>query len=167
MNPLLSRLHPYPFERLRELSRGIVPPAHLRPISLGIGEPRHPTPPFIEQTLMSSLSGLSVYPATAGEPALREAAAAWVQRRYGVALDAAAQVLPVNGTREATKQMPQWLWMEAAPVVAAGIEAVNRGQPVVVPGGANKVLATLTRILPEPLGRAMVRAQSSRYRRTD
>ena len=63
--------------------------------------------------------------------------------------------------------MPQWLWMEAAPVVAAGIEAVNRGQPVVVPGGANKLMATLTRILPEPLGRAMVRAQSSRYRRID
>ena len=107
MNPLLSRLHPYPFERLRELSRGIVPPAHLRPISLGIGEPRHPTPPFIEQTLMSSLSGLSVYPATAGEPALREAAAAWVQRRYGVALDAATQVLPVNGTREALFALAQ------------------------------------------------------------
>ncbi len=73
----------------------------------------------------------------------------------------------VNGTREATKQMPQWMWMEAGPVVAAGIEAVNRGQPVVVPGAANKVVATLTRILPEPLGRAMVRAQSSRYRRID
>jgi len=73
----------------------------------------------------------------------------------------------VNGTREATNQMPKWMWMEAAPVVAAGIEAVNRGQPVVVPGLANKALATLTRVLPEPLGRAMVRAQSSRYRRMD
>lgn len=73
----------------------------------------------------------------------------------------------VNGTREATKQMPKWMWMEAAPVVAAGIEAVNRGQPVVVPGLANKALATLTRVLPEPLGRAMVRTQSSRYRRMD
>jgi short-subunit dehydrogenase len=63
--------------------------------------------------------------------------------------------------------MPAWLWMESAPVVAAGIEAVNRGQPVVVPGPVNKTMATLTRILPEPLGRAMVRAQSSRYRRMD
>jgi N-succinyldiaminopimelate aminotransferase len=107
MNPYLARLHPYPFERLRELSRGIVPPAHLRPISLGIGEPRHPTPGFIEQTLVSSLAGLSVYPATAGEPALRESAAGWVQRRYGVALDAATQVLPVNGTREALFALAQ------------------------------------------------------------
>jgi uncharacterized protein len=73
----------------------------------------------------------------------------------------------VNGTREATKQMPEWLWMDAAPVVAAGIEAVNRGQSVIVPGAVNKTLATLTRILPEPLGRAMVRAQSGRFRRMD
>jgi len=57
--------------------------------------------------------------------------------------------------------------MQAAPVVKAGIDAVNRGQPVVVPGGANKVIASLTRILPEPVGRAMVSAQSKRYRRMD
>lgn len=71
----------------------------------------------------------------------------------------------VNGTRETTNKMPKWLWMEAAPVVKAGIEAVNRGKPVVVPGAANKLMATLTRILPEPWGRATVRAQSSRYRK--
>ncbi|MBU1289571.1 MAG: SDR family oxidoreductase [Alphaproteobacteria bacterium] len=73
----------------------------------------------------------------------------------------------VNGTREDTNKMPKWMWMEAAPVVKAGIDAVNRGEPVIVPGGANKALATLTRILPEPIGRAMVGAQSKRYRRTE
>jgi hypothetical protein len=73
----------------------------------------------------------------------------------------------VNGTREDTDKMPSWMWMQAAPVVKAGIDAVNKGQPVVVPGGANKVIASLTRILPEPLGRTMVRAQSKRYRRMD
>ena len=78
MNPLLSRLQPYPFERLRQLHAGITPAPHFRPISLGIGEPRHPTPAFIEEALVAALPGLSTYPATAGEPALREAAAAWV-----------------------------------------------------------------------------------------
>ncbi|MEM8617227.1 MAG: SDR family oxidoreductase [Pseudomonadota bacterium] len=73
----------------------------------------------------------------------------------------------VNGTRKDTDKMPKWMWMQAAPVVEAGIEANERGQPVNVPGGVNKGLATLTRILPEPLGRAMVRAQSRRYRKTD
>ena len=73
----------------------------------------------------------------------------------------------VNGTREQTDKMPKWMWMDAAPVVRQGIRAVNRGQPVIVPGLANKGLATLTRILPESLGRAMVSAQSRRYRRMD
>lgn len=102
MNPKLSRLQPYPFERLRVLFAGVTPPAGISPISLGIGEPRHPAPEFLKQALAGALDkGLSSYPATAGEPALRQACAGWVQRRYGVQLDAATQVLPVNGSREA------------------------------------------------------------------
>ena len=101
MNPLLSRLNPYPFERWRELTAHIVPPAHLKPISLGIGEPKHATPALVEEALVQAFGGLSVYPATAGEPALREALAGWVQRRYGVVLNPGSQVLPVTGSREA------------------------------------------------------------------
>ena len=101
MNPLLARLQPYPFERLRALFAGVTPSTAHRPISLGIGEPRHPTPAFIETSIQQSLSGLSVYPATGGEPRLREACAGWLQRRYGLDLDPATQVLPVNGSREA------------------------------------------------------------------
>ena len=102
MNPLLQRLQPYPFERLRQLFAGITPsPAH-RPISLGIGEPKHAAPDFLKRALADALDeGLSNYPATAGTPALREACAGWVRRRYGVALDPATQLLPVNGSREA------------------------------------------------------------------
>ncbi len=101
MNPLLQRLQPYPFERLRALVKDVTPNPVYRPISLGIGEPRHPTPPFIQESMMGALSGLSVYPATGGEPRLRQACAGWLQRRYGLALDPATQVLPVNGSREA------------------------------------------------------------------
>lgn len=107
MNPLLQRLQPYPFERLRELTRGVTPNPAFTPISLGIGEPKHPTPAFIKDALAASLDGLASYPATAGEPALREACAAWVQRRYGVRLDAATQLLPVNGSREALFALAQ------------------------------------------------------------
>ena len=107
MNPLLARLHAYPFERLRALMADITPsPAHSA-ISLGLGEPRHATPALIEQALVANLKGLSSYPATAGEPRLREAIAGWVQRRYGVVLDAATQVLPVNGSREALFALAQ------------------------------------------------------------
>lgn len=101
MNPLLSHLQPYPFERLRQLFAGVTPNPAYRPISLGMGEPRHPTPAFIAQALVDGLPGLASYPLTAGEPRLRQACADWLQRRYAVAVDAASQVLPVNGSREA------------------------------------------------------------------
>ena len=101
MNPLLSHLQPYPFERLRQLFAGVTPPAAYHPVSLGMGEPRHPTPQFIKDALCNHLEGLAGYPATAGAPALREAFTQWLARRYGVSLDPATQVLPVNGSREA------------------------------------------------------------------
>ncbi len=101
MNPLLSRLQPYPFERLRQLFAGVKPNPALRPISLGIGEPRHPTPEFIKRALTASLDGLATYPATAGDPGLRAACAEWLKTRYGLDADPATQVLPVNGSREA------------------------------------------------------------------
>ena len=104
MNPLLSQLQPYPFERLRQLFASVTPNPAYKPISLGIGEPKHATPPFIQQALSKATlgqPGLAGYPATAGEPALRQACANWLERRYGVVLDAATQVLPVNGSREA------------------------------------------------------------------
>ncbi len=107
MNPLLSRLHPYPFERWRELTQHIVPNPDYKPISLGIGEPKHATPALIEEALMRALPMLATYPSTLGELALREAIAGWVQRRYGVELDAGSQVLPVNGTREALFSLAQ------------------------------------------------------------
>ena len=49
-----------------------------------------------------NLQGLSVYPATQGEAALRAAISQWLARRYGIpAPDADTQVLPVLGSREA------------------------------------------------------------------
>ena len=108
MNPLLSRLQPYPFERLRKLFAGVTPNPAYRPISLGIGEPKHATPQFIQDALAGDLAtGLSGYPPTAGSPALREACAGWLQRRYGVTVDAATQMLPVLGSREALFALAQ------------------------------------------------------------
>ena len=105
MNPNLSRLQAYPFERLRQLFSDITPSAAHKPISLGIGEPRHATPELIKKAycnaINSPLGGLSSYPATAGDASLRQAMAAWIQRRYALTIDANTQILPVNGSREA------------------------------------------------------------------
>ena len=108
MNPLLDKLQPYPFEKLRQLFAGITPNADLSPISLGIGEPKHPTPAFIQQALADNLAGLANYPTTAGSDALRGAIAGWLERRYGLPpLNPATQVLPVNGSREALFALAQ------------------------------------------------------------
>ena len=102
MNPLLARLQPYPFEKLRALIAGNSPPAALRAINLSIGEPKHPTPALVKEALAGALDGLAGYPATAGTPQLRAAIAGWLARRYGVPRpDPETQVLPVNGSREA------------------------------------------------------------------
>ena len=101
MNPLLQRLQPYPFERLKQLFSTVTPSAKYPPISLGIGEPRHATPQLVLDVLAASTEALSSYPATAGLPALRQSCANWVQRRYGLALNPDNQILPINGSREA------------------------------------------------------------------
>lgn len=101
MNPHLAQLQPYPFQRLRGLLAGAQPPADLRHVNLSIGEPKHPAPDVVKTALTGSLEGLSAYPATLGSEALRTACAGWLARRYGVAVDAAQEVLPVNGSREA------------------------------------------------------------------
>jgi N-succinyldiaminopimelate aminotransferase len=102
VNPFLAKLHSYPFEKLRQLFAGIRPNPAYSPISLGIGEPKHPTPAFIQQALVDNLQGLAAYPSTIGSEELRTAIAGWLERRYGIpAIDPATQVLPVNGSREA------------------------------------------------------------------
>ena len=98
---------PYPFERLRVLTKDITPNPAYKPISLGIGEPKHATPQLIKDALVEGLSGLAVYPATAGDLALRQAMVNWMQRRYGITVDPATEVLPVNGSREALFALAQ------------------------------------------------------------
>ncbi len=102
MNPDLDLLQPYPFQRLASLFGSVVANPALRPISLGIGEPKHPTPERIRAAITTNLDGLAAYPATAGSEALRRSMADWLVMRHGLpGLDWKTQVLPVNGSREA------------------------------------------------------------------
>lgn len=101
MNPDLQLLHPYPFEKLAALFDDITP-AGLPHIALSIGEPQHPAPERVQQVLREHTAALARYPSTAGQPALREAIAGWLGRRFGLRrIDPDSEVVPVNGTREA------------------------------------------------------------------
>jgi N-succinyldiaminopimelate aminotransferase len=122
VNPRLDRLQSYPFQKLTALLAGVETNPRLRPISLHIGEPKHPTPEFIKRALAESLSGLATYPATAGSEELRSAIAAWIAQRNGIdAPDPATQVLPINGSREALFAITQ-----------AAIDTARDADPIVV-----------------------------------
>ncbi|HQS58538.1 MAG: succinyldiaminopimelate transaminase [Gallionellales bacterium 35-53-114] len=104
MNPLLDLLQPYPFQKLAALFKGVQANPDYKPVSLHIGEPKHPTPQFICDALTANLNGLANYPTTLGSDALRGSIAGWIQRRYQLpanAIDPKTQVVPVNGSREA------------------------------------------------------------------
>ncbi len=112
MNSDLQRLQPYPFEKLRALIADVTPNPALRPISLSIGEPKHPSPPFVLETLANNLDQAAVYPTTQGKPELRQGIADWLTRRFELkpgSLDIGGNIIPVNGTREALFSFTQAL----------------------------------------------------------
>lgn len=104
MNPLLEKLQPYPFEKLKALLSDVKPPATKTAISLSIGEPKHEAPNIVKQALIDHIDKLSVYPTTIGLLELRQAMASWVEKRFSVPqgwVTPENHILPVNGTREA------------------------------------------------------------------
>ncbi len=108
MNPNLSQLQPYPFQKLRILIEGITRNAALSPIDLQIGEPKHATPDFIRQAIANNLDGLSTYPTTLGLPILRNSIAAWIKQRFNLSeINPDTEIIPVNGSREALFSIAQ------------------------------------------------------------
>ena len=107
MNPHLDGLPRYPFERLRDLLAGATP-ADIAPISMGVGEPRHPAPEVFLHALTEAADDFCRYPTTHGSPILREAIAHWLTRRFQLqGVDPEAQVIPCAGTREALFSIAQ------------------------------------------------------------
>ena len=110
MNPSINELHPYPFEKLAKLLADITPNKDLELIKLTIGEPQHPAPQFVLDTLAQNLDKVSKYPGTKGTPELRQSIANWASKRFQLSqLDPDTQVLPVTGTREALFAITQTL----------------------------------------------------------
>ena len=97
-----------PFPRLNALIEGIAPGK--APIVMSLGEPQHPFPDFVMETIAAHAKEFGKYPPISGTPDFRASVASWLGRRYGLGpdvigpkkpLDPELQILPVNGTREA------------------------------------------------------------------
>lgn len=104
MNPDLSKLQPYPFEKLAVLKADCAPPEDLYHIALSIGEPKHPAPRIATKALCNNIDQINQYPLTRGLPELRQVIASWLQKRFSLpqnSITSEKHVIPVNGTREA------------------------------------------------------------------
>jgi acetylornithine aminotransferase len=100
LSPVLARLEQYPFARL-DAWRAEARARGIEVIDFGVGDPREPTPAFIRAALADGIAELSAYPRAAGLPELRAAVGAWIERRFGVAVDADREVIPTLGSKEA------------------------------------------------------------------
>lgn len=109
---------PYPFEKLNTLLAGITPNPAYSPIALTIGEPQFETPAFIQKSIAKHSEELRRYPKTAGEAYLNESMRGFVERRFGVTLQA-NELISTFGTREVLFNFPQfYLFDKQNPVMA-------------------------------------------------
>lgn len=108
----------YPFEKLNELLKDIVPNEKYELSVLTIGEPKFETPQFIQDKLKETSFFLRKYPSTIGEPFLRESMINFVKNRFNVSLKM-SQIIPTFGTREVLFNFPQFaLFDKKNPVIA-------------------------------------------------
>ena len=105
LNPVLSELGSYSIATLfeRVAARRA---AGLPVIDFTVGDPIEPTPPFIPDALRAAVPEISQYPLTAGMPEVQRTFADYLDRRLGVAVDPATQVLITSGSKEAIFNTP-------------------------------------------------------------
>jgi acetylornithine aminotransferase len=106
INPVLTRMRPYPFLRLNEAKKAALARG-LKLIDFSVGDPHERTDPAIREALIESVEERSRYPMSEGLPEHREAIAAWIRSRYGVEVDPHREVVPTLGSKEAIFSLAQ------------------------------------------------------------
>jgi succinyldiaminopimelate transaminase len=98
---------PYPYERLDEVIE-LAAKHDGGPVDLSIGTPCDPPPDAVRAALTSGDTARG-YPPSIGTPELRRAAADWIARRLGGAVDPATELGAVVGSKEFVASVPQYL----------------------------------------------------------
>ena len=129
LNPQLEQLSDYMFRRLALLLEPVAPPPGRAPIDLSIGQPMHPVPELLTETLHAHGHLWGRYPPVGATPEFRAAVAGWLTRRYRLpqgTLDPERHVLPCAGTKEALFMIAQVVVPERK---AGGVPAVLLPNP--------------------------------------
>lgn len=105
MNDRLRKLPPYPMEQLAAWKQQLVQRG-VRVFDFGTGDPKEPTPALLRQAMVDGVAAVSQYPPTRGTKALRDAAVGYLQRRFGVRVDAETEVLATMGSKECLFHLP-------------------------------------------------------------
>jgi N-succinyldiaminopimelate aminotransferase len=113
VSPVLSAQTTYPFVRLEEAKRRKAAEG-VRIFDFGMGDPREPVDELIKRALVAALDEATGYPTAVGLPELREAIAAWCERRFGVSVDSERELIPTYGSKEAIFSFAQVVVDEAA-----------------------------------------------------
>jgi acetylornithine aminotransferase len=100
LSPVLTELAQYPFARLDDW-KAEATASGIELLDFGMGDPREVTPAFIREALAASIEPVSSYPRATGLPELREAIAGWIERRFGISVDPATEIVPTLGSKEA------------------------------------------------------------------
>jgi succinyldiaminopimelate transaminase len=108
MNDRLRRLPTYPMLLLEQRKQQLLAKG-VRVFDFGTGDPIEPTPALIREAFAKGTPAVSQYPSVDGQPAMRRAAAGYLQRRFGVTVDPDAEILPTLGSKEAIFHLPQVL----------------------------------------------------------
>lgn len=148
-NTNLDNLVDYPFDRLRTLLNGIDAPANKTPMIMSLGEPQHPSPSLLADTVNKFSDQWAKYPPIAGTPDLLKAVSGWLTKRYNLKLnsvDATQNIVVVSGTREAlymagdiaippekNNQQPVVLIPNPFYQVYIGATIMNGAEPVYMP----------------------------------
>ncbi len=105
MNDRLRNLQPYPMVEL-DRRKAEIRAAGGALYDFGTGDPREPTPAFIREAFLAGVPEISQYPPVEGRPAMRAAAAHYLERRFRVSIDPHTELLPTQGSKEAVFHLP-------------------------------------------------------------
>ena len=138
----LEKLPPYLFSAI-DAAKAKARAAGVQVVDLGVGDPDLPTPQALVEVMCEAVRNPAnhAYPAQKGDPALKQAIAAWLQKRHGVTVDPVSQVLVLIGSKEGLGHLPLSCVEEGDNTLVPDLGYPVYGQATILAGGEPRTFA--------------------------